>query len=152
MVYEYAPALLTALDDTSTTLPTGLFVVRTTAVLVRGTLSGAVGVTVPETVISADPEYEGAFVATVTAGVAANATVGANTKKAARMTVARVGSVFISFTGWLESHRDVACCGYCYAGCVGYEDAYAIGARCKSEEYWIGSSGSVEELPVINVV
>jgi len=55
------------------------------------------GVTVPETVIVADPEYEGWSVETVTV-VCANAAVGPRTNRTASMAVARVGSVFMSIT------------------------------------------------------
>jgi hypothetical protein len=121
------PEALTWLDEVSTTVPPGFLVVRTTAVLVRGTLSGGpVTVTVPAMLTLLTPENEVPFVVDTVTAAAAKAAVGANTKKAARRTVARVGSVFISFTVWLDRHRDVAGCRDCYSTCVGHEYGYRV--------------------------
>jgi len=89
-VYVYWPLTrLTGVEPTSTTVPVGFLVVKTTLVLRVG-----VGVTVPDSVMLAEPENEVPLAATVTADAAKTA-AGASTRKAARMTVARVDRVFI---------------------------------------------------------
>jgi hypothetical protein len=81
--------MLTGLDDILTVAPDGLFTVRTTD---EGTVG--IGVTVPDSVIVADPEYVPWLGATVRV-VAAKAAVGPRTTSSASRLVARIGSVFM---------------------------------------------------------
>jgi len=69
-------------------------------VVVMMTLEAMVGAgeMVPETVMSACPEYDAALVARVIVDVAPSAATGPRTRKAASMTVAIVLIVFISIT------------------------------------------------------
>jgi hypothetical protein len=88
-VWEYAPlVVLTALDDMSAIAPLGFFTVMTTAEEVVG-----VGVTVPDSVITDDPEKVDALGETVRV-VAAKAAVGPRTTSNASRPVARIGSGF----------------------------------------------------------